>query len=496
MSRLAVIGIVLSAGMSLAADAVDMLKFVPPQANTVAVVNVAGLLASPRAAKEGWAKLEHTEYLAGAVPLNPLVNRMVLAKELDTHNFAAGSVLALMDTTRPVVLDKVAAMVGGQATTAGDDPALVTPQGTYFVKLEESMLGAVRTDSKQDVARWLRFAKASKESHLHKSLVAAAARSSSHHITLAVDVEDMFEAAQAVAVVANTKSIANDPVQVKLVEKLIVGLKAVVFNATITGDGIQAVVRLESKSVDPKLNPDFAKAFVIETLSHSGAALEDLGTAKGTLGDNVMLAFKMSDPELARVMSLVLPPGALPPNAETIPVTPAGPTAAATLKYFKAVNAILDDLQKQKAKALENGMDYEKTAVWVDTAASKIESLSVIGVDQDVVAYGQGTAERLRMVADSLSGVPAKVDELQGQAYAFGTGNSRMMLTRRGFRFNPWGGANSLQTNLGEIRNKQAKVIKDDQANREKLWASIDGKRSETRAGIASKYGVVPPEKK
>ena len=54
---------------AVAADATDLLKYIPPQANTVAVINVANLFASPRATKEGWAKLDHTEYLAGAVPL-------------------------------------------------------------------------------------------------------------------------------------------------------------------------------------------------------------------------------------------------------------------------------------------------------------------------------------------------------------------------------------------------------------------------------------------
>lgn len=478
---------------AVAVDATDLLKYIPPQANTVAVINVANLLASPRATKEGWSKLEHTEYLAGAVPLNPAVSTLLLAKEMNPAHLAGGSVLALRETKESVDLAKVAKQADGTAITLADEPAISTPRGTYYIKLADKILGSVRPEAKQDVARWVRFAKTNKESALNRSLNAAVARAERNHITIAVDIEDMFEDAHAVAVVANTKSIQTDPAQMKLVEKFAVGLRVVVFTANITNEGIRAVIRLESKSVDGKLSPDFVKAFVIETLGHSGAMLEDLQAAKAERGDNtVSLSFLMSDPELAKVMSLVIPMGMLPANLETITVAPGGPNATATVKYFNAVNAILDQLKKQNEKA----DDYEKTAVWHDTAADKIETLSVLGVDKAVVEYGAGTANRLRMIADSLNGVPAKVEELQGQAYAFSGGNNRMVLTRRGFRFNPWGGNGGVQTNLGEIRNKQAAAVKQDKANREKLWAGIDSKRSETRADIANRYGVVPADKK
>src|SRR5207253_9548754 len=110
-----------------------------------------------------------------------------------------------------------------------------------------------------------------------------------------------------------------------------------------------------------------------------------------------------------------------------------------------------------------------------------------IGVDKAVVEFGIGTAQRLNSIADSLRGVPAKVDELAGQTYALG------YMPRRGLwsggRYNPWayGGAN-IQTNAGEIANKQTQVVKGDARNRDKLWGLIDGKRSETRGLIAERY--------
>ncbi|CAN5300117.1 hypothetical protein BH11PLA2_BH11PLA2_30210 [soil metagenome] len=496
MLRLLLIPVtLLSVSTARAADAFDLLKYIPPQANTVAVINVANLLASPRAEKEGWSKLEHTEYLAGAVPLNPLVERLILAKEMQPGDLAGGSVLALRSSVAPIKMEKVAQLTGGTATTVSDEQAVVTKSGTYYIKLADQVLGSLRPDNKQDVGRWLRFAKSSKESALNKSLNAAVARSTNNHITIAVDVEDMFDDALAVAVVAATKSIQTDPAQVKLVEKFVVGLKAIVFTANIKTDGITAVIRLESKSVDAKLDPEFVKAFAMETLGHSGAMLEDLGTAKSERTDgSVALTFLMSDPELAKVMSLVIPNGMLPVDGAKIEVAPAGATVAATVKYFNAVNAIVDDLVKKN----KNADDYFKTALWHDTAATKIETMSVLNVDKAVVEYAHGTATILRGIADSLNGVPAKVNELQSQAYAFSGGRNNLRLGRGGVRFNPWGYGNNggVQTNLGDIRNKQTAAIKEDKVSRDKLWATVEGKRSETRAAIAAKFNVVVPEKK
>ena len=470
-----------------AADAFDLLKFIPPQANTVAIINTQAILASPRSVKEGWAKMEHTEYLAGAVPLNPLVERMVLAKEINPDSPSSGGTLGVIPMLKPIDLPKLAKRIGGTETTVNGEPAVLSPTGVYYVKLGDSLLGSVRTDNKQEIGRWLRYVKTAKESMLTKPLNAAVFASPSSHITIAVDADDLFQDHEIDVAVALAKSIQTSADQARYIAKFFKGIKGIIFTANITAEGIMAKVKFESSSMDLNIEPDFVKAFAIETMGRHGAELQDMQTAKATKTDGgVVLAFQVSDAELGRVMSLVLPPAAIPDrDAKGIEVAPSAPNAQSTLKYFNAVNGIIDDLQKQNAKAV----DYTKTALWHETAANKIEQLSMIGVDKKVIEYAQGTAHRLRMIADSLNGVPAKIDDLTGQTYALG------YIPRRGLWASRFGGVD-IQTNAGEIANKKAKVIKDDAKNREKIWAGIDGKRSEMREAIVEKYNVVPPEKK
>jgi hypothetical protein len=235
--------------------------------------------------------------------------------------------------------------------------------------------------------------------------------------------------------------------------------------------------------------PDFMKAFLIEVLDRNGAALEDLGAATAKAdGNAVVLTFRISDPELARVMGVIAVPAAGVADTQAVKVAPAGVTPEATRRYYQAVNKILDDLKAQNKKA----RDYEKTAVWHDTAANRVDTLSVLNVDPVVTEYGAGTAARLRAIADSLRGVPVQAAILESKAYAVGYMPRVSVMTRRGPRLNPWAlsGPQSVQTNLPQIREQQAELVRKDAENRTKLMEQMDRQRSDVRRTMYEKSGI------
>src|SRR5262249_53535701 len=115
-----------------------------------------------------------------------------------------------------------------------------------------------------------------------------------------------------------------------------------------------------------------------------------------------------------------------------------------------------------------------------DMFAKNIGQLSVLNVDKDVIQYGSDVAVRLHAMADSLRGVPIKVDELQNQMYFIhGGGWGRWW----------WGGGN-LQTNIPQIELRQIEVIRRDEASRQRLWDEIDSARAATRSKMADRYKV------
>lgn len=485
----AVVALLTLVGPLRAVEPADLLKYAPAQTNAVVVVNVEAILSTPRAVKEGWAKTPGTEYLAGAVPLNPQIERVVIAKEVHPHAPAHGGAFAVAPVKRAIDIDRLAKLTNGQVTTVGGESAVATPNGSLLVPLDKQLLGIAWSDSRQDVARWLRAARVATASPLSRFLNAAVFNHAGpHHILVALDTEDLFDARQAGLAVAMTKALEGDRETAAAVEKFAGSLRGVVLTVDVTGDGLAALVRFDSAATGP-VNPDAFKAFVLEALARNGAMLEDLqaAAAKAAPGQ-VILTFKLSDPELARIMSLFLPPLPGLTAADTIAVAPAGVTPEATARYVQAVNRIVDDLREQNKRA----RDYEKTAVWQAAAANKIETLSVLNVDKAAVEYGLGTAGRLRAIADSLRGVPIQAAMLESQAYMTAFMPRVSVLTPWGPRFNPWiyAGAQSVQTNLPQIRQQQADLIKKDAENRAALWAQIDRQRSDIRRTMAETYKI------
>ena len=144
----------------------------------------------------------------------------------------------------------------------------------------------------------------------------------------------------------------------------------------------------------------------------------------------------------------------------------------------------LDGLKKKN----EGATDYFQTALWHQTAARQIAALSVIGVEPAAVEYAHGTAKLLRDIANSLRGVPVQAAVLEQNAYLYQERQPLFFWTPfAGVQYNPWFGAGgAVQTNLPEIRQRQAAAIQADATNRANLWGKIDSQRSVVLKAISS----------
>lgn len=466
----------LAAGPAAGQEPRDLLKYIPSPVNTVAVVNVGAILRTPRAERGGWSKLPHTEYLAGAVPVNPAVTRMLLATEFVPDRPGHGGGLAVAALNRPIDLDALAKSFGGELVAAGGDKVVDTPDGRFFAPLGPQLLGAMRTDNKQDVTRWVRYAKEADRHLVSPYLFRSVANFGTRfHILVAVDDEDLFTPDQLRAAVAASKvPEAGGPAAAE-VEKFIVGMNGVRFTANITDAGIDATIRVDSTYRADNVPADLVKGFVIETLARQGAELADLGAAKAqSEGLTVILSFNISDAELAKVMSLFVTAASGISQGDVIPVTPAGVTSDATRAYWRAVSQVLADLRGRRT----DGRQHDAVAVWFDTAANRLATLSVLNVDPIALTFGRGAAGKLQAMAGSLRGVPLKTQQLESRAYAY--------------RFGGWGwfGGGGTYTNLPQITMGIRDAIDGDEAERAKLWAEIDADRVKARQQLAEKYGA------
>ena len=153
----------------------ELLKYAPPQANSVLTINVHRLMASQRAEKDGWAKLDHTAYLAGAVPISPTVERIVVAKALEPAAPGHGAAVAILPTRSALDLAALGQKLGGTPVTIGGEPAMQMPNGGLLVPLANTVLGAAWGKSKPQLAAWARGARAADKSPLSRLLTSTVA---------------------------------------------------------------------------------------------------------------------------------------------------------------------------------------------------------------------------------------------------------------------------------------------------------------------------------
>lgn len=464
----------------------DLLKFLPSPVNAVVVMNVSKILASPRGEREGWSKLTHTEYLAGAVPVNPSIERVLMGTTITLHEQGSEPAVAVFPLRTAIDMDKIAKSTGGSETTIGDDKAVVTSSGAYIVPLTGNLLGAMKTTHKQDVTRWVREARDAKRSLSSPYIFAAVNNTAgTNQIVMAVDAEDLIEASRIRMAVGACKSIPDEKVR-ESVQRYLVGLRGARFTANVVAEGIDATLRVDSRNAPPaNLKPEVIKDFVIELLDRNGMSLDDLQSARASFsGNSTVLAFRVTDVQLARILSLVPSPVSGVDEANSITVAPAGVSAEATRRYFTAVNKILDDLHTRDGK--NKTLDFAKMSVWYSSAASRIQALSVLNVDKGAVEYATGSAGRLQLAAESLSGLPVEAARLDSQTYAIVY--PRGLGGWGGWGWGWGGGGGGMSTNWGQMFEKKQQLISKDSEGRARLWSEVEQARLKTRQYLQMKF--------
>ncbi|MGL6076864.1 MAG: hypothetical protein ACRC8S_22140 [Fimbriiglobus sp.] len=463
----------------------DLLPKLPGPFNTATVVNVEAILQSPRGKKEGWDKLEGTNYLAGAIPVNPGIERIVAVTELAPGR-GRGEMAAIVPTKIPVNMETIAKSLQASPVTIGQEQAIVTATGSYLLKIDDKTLGLMRTTQRQDVSRWVQ---AKREKTLPKpnrylsGAVASEGRSS--HFFIAVDVDDLFDKEDVVRALAVSTVLDQDKKARETVTKFLASMKGVRLYGNFTANGTELKMVMDGTLL-PTVPAEVYKEVVIELLENARISFTDLraSTPKNEQ-DNFSLTLKINDDELGYLMSLVLPPISADIEASsTISATAAGPNREATIKYLTKVNGILDELKKK----IEKANDSYQTALWHETAVRQIQAISILGVEKVVVEYAFGTCDVLHSIAESFLGTPIKLATLQGDAYLI-TQRQPMMFWSPfgGMQWNPWAYSSpNVATNLPEIRRKQADAIRKDTESRVKLWQMIDSKRSETLKAVGS----------
>ena len=476
--------LVLAAGNSSRAEtpaSVDsLLRYLPGEANVLVILKVEDIIQSPRGTREGWAKKQEAAFLGGAESLPPWVNIAVRGAEFRIEDGSLGSSLGFVTTDHEISLERIAQHEKAKIQTIAGRPVIHSARNSYFTLIDEHTLGIVSPAYRQEMARWIHRLSAGPRVELCEYLQTAA-KENRDHVLLAIDAADMLAPERVDAWMKSAPSLARHRAEVAPLIKLFSGLRGIRFSASVD-EVTSATITLEFLA-DVGNRGDLVKGVFLDFLDDSSAVLEDFQQAKVSVrGNKVLLRTNLSDSGLKRVLSLVTSPtpgggqSSKSTPGTTSPTTPPAPAAdpelEASRKYYVAVNQLVDDLSNRSQRAKYP----EKTAVWHDNYAKKIEQMSISGIDPQLAKYGLSVASRLRALGASLRGVPLQIDNLQDSV----TYNMTVNPGNVGFGY--WGG--------GSFSAPSWQVNSNLQQVREKVWASLENDRQSIRQKMLTTYHV------
>lgn len=463
-------------------DLTRILKTVPEWMNILTVVDVKGINQTPRAKKEEWAKKHQSEYLSGAINIPPKASMVVLTGIIEPRNLSRSLTIGMVPVPQFVTMKDLAAREGGTMEEISGCTAVLSPRRGYIVQLPSHIVAGTETLPRQLLARWIRHAKSNEAVGMATYLREAVATKKDAHVFLAFNMEDMLDPIS-VRLEVNAAGVGSEGIEGFI--KLITNVKGITFTARID-ETTKGSMRIDFAG-EVELFKKSLQTFLVRMLGEYGAEIEEFQTAVPRFEKNsVTFDAEISDRSLRRILSLVGSPTSLDATSDTMgsSSSPAKEAASltATLRYYRAIDTLIEDL-KVTASKKKNASDLNKSATWYDTYAAKIEQLSIIEVDPEVQKYGASVASKFHAMAGSLRGTKIQMDNYDSYSTIVAVGSS-----------SGWGrfaqSSVSSQSNIPEIRTKQAELANKLEPEREKLWTVIEDDRQKVRREMAAKYKV------
>uniref|UniRef100_UPI002619FD9B hypothetical protein n=1 Tax=uncultured Gimesia sp. TaxID=1678688 RepID=UPI002619FD9B len=375
----------------------DLLKRIPSSANSLVVIDVTAMHASPLARKDGWLKKHEAAYVERPIYLPPEADKIILAAQINmSKELRENWELAVMDLKEPIPMRSIARAEGGYVDSINGLHAAWTPSDAYFVRLNTSVMGVMHPANRQAVSRWAEFGRNSTSSVVSPYLKQATkrVRSGGPQIAMAIDLDDIALPHQLQESLEQSEVLKGNKSKIKELFDLISGIQGATFTVKV-GSKAEGELRIDFDSDTAKFS-NFAKPLVLEVLGKFGAYVDDLEKWKSELqGKSIILNGPLSNDGMRRVFSILEIPTTKFSELKDKDLSPGSPevVAKASLTYFKSVTVLTDDLRKYLKSNKDNHSVYN------ERYARKIDRLPILNVDEDLLNYGSQVAETLRSIS-------------------------------------------------------------------------------------------------
>ncbi|WP_425619426.1 hypothetical protein NA78x_003167 [Anatilimnocola sp. NA78] len=383
----------------------DLASKVPVSANVAAFVNVEKLMSSPIALKQDWASKREKAYSSGVSFLPPDAKHAILVMDLDLQLWTPNWEAAVIELDHNPDMAKVAEMTGGAPDTIEGLQVVALPSDAYVVKFDSDTAAFMAPANRQSTTRWLRTVKAKNDLNLSGYLFEAFkyANDRGTPVIVAIDLEDAFPVAEVRGhLAANGEFITKYKLDPEVVATTIAGIRGITLGITFAEQPF-GKVKVDFKD-EVAMTPEIAKAAMIHAFTNHGVMLNEFyDWTPEVSGKSVSLQGFLTESGMRRVSSLFNRPPSLKPLDPTKPAPMKSKeeiVKEASISYFHAVEDQLKDLKQTKQGTAVSSMG--QIGVWMSKYANKIDQLSVLHVDPELVNYGAYVSDSLRSGYNSI----------------------------------------------------------------------------------------------
>lgn len=470
------------------------LSYFPAHTNSLMIMNVEEIKKSAKAKQSGWSDKDSAMWVAGTDPLPSWVKTIVRGAHSHLGRSSREWSMSVSHVPEYLNFSALARSAGQKTQTVAGRPSYLSPSGMYVSMLNQETIGVLRPADRSDLSRWIDRVQSESDPVIADYLQQAAEHKG--QIVLAVDLKETFDKWMLRAWLESTETLKGSTTRVLEMSELLQTIEGMTLTVDVT-DQINAELRIDFQT---SLSPiaDQVHPLLIEYLTHSSAFVEDLESAEVELkGQSVVMKMNpLSDSGFQRLMTLILSPhpeDTLASKEEQTnsdaPKPRSGPNVASTQQYYNAIESMLGDLER----SYKRSRNYTATAVWHERFAQKIDQLPIEGVDPEMVKYGRETSSRLVALAASLRGQPLEISALDNsitykvQPQYGGSGFwSAPAMTTSG----PVPSGYSVDTNLTQVREKQAQAVIKGNKERQEVWQIQIEERNRIRSDMYNKYEV------
>jgi hypothetical protein len=480
-----VVLVVLGPTAAATANYYELLRRVPESANAIILIDTERMLMSPIAMKEKWRdKANSAEGETLHLPIN--AERYMLASKLNyVSDFDNIWDIALIETTHDVSLPYLSKMEGGYLDTVEGQQVAYSPRNAFFVSLKPTILGVSFPANRQDLGRWLRSLKGHDKPQISEYLEGAVTLGhGKDQLVAAFDLSDLLTSRQVRDLLHHAESLAGKNLDLDVLTKVLTSVKGVTMTVEAS-DRINGKVRVDFGESAAPLRP-VAKAMIFEALEHNGMLLDEeiKNWAVAVEAKAVTLQGRLSTKGLRQLTDLI------PFPAETVALkeseSKAGAAApqnaastedlkvATSKKYYQKISLLLEELRGE-VKAAGSPKLARRL---VDRAATELDRMPVLNVDDELLAYGTGVSATLRDMRNLSKN--ASLDAAYRQAGFAGNQGG-------GYGYGGFYGGTSLTLATDVMRKQQDALLR---SNQLAAFTMLQEKTAEIRRKMTLKYKV------